>query len=536
MFLFEHIAEKIEQRTKRQPDRRLPSIRALAEQYQVSVPTVTKAFRVLKEKGIIKVYRKRGAFPSVCSVPRPSHIRPRRKRKFDLLLEDVQRKIIDGVYRRGTPLPKYVYWTTTYNVSHHTVRNVYDSLIEKNMVHRRGKSFIVGNAAIDSVYQLSPGSRVILVIQEKKRSWMGLFNSQHMSDFALSFVREADQNGVRLVPFAVDEASESGSSVVWMLKQSIAHAGSLFQGCLLVMRNEQNQTEIEEIVNFLSSINQPTVWLDANGTGFPVDSDSGKIFRAYYSETAVCRTALEYLIGTGHRRIAYYTTNKTGWQFLRLQCLISQSEKLSGDARVIPAYSITEEFWSAPERHGFDGLCDRCLRSPRKKYHEALAVFLRHENDLLREHGSMIGDYSGRYRGFLAFSRAFLKKRGLSASVWYKKARIVWAWMSFADALEQNMDAVLGANDEIAERFVFEALDSLGLQMPRRISVLGFDNIFRKTLLPLSSVDLGFGPLGYRVFNTICRDTFSKETTSGEMAIRPYVVNRGSVIRRELCE
>jgi DNA-binding LacI/PurR family transcriptional regulator len=95
--------------------------------------------------------------------------------------------------------------------------------------------------------------------------------------------------------------------------------------------------------------------------------------------------------------------------------------------------------------------------------------------------------------------------------------------LSFRDAT-----ALLVPHDYTAYYF-YHILTSRGVAIPRQLSVLSFDNSDRLVALPLSTIDFGFGYLGYAAFHTIFGVIKPLRTHEGDIAAKPYLVDRGSV-------
>jgi len=90
-----------------------------------------------------------------------------------------------------------------------------------------------------------------------------------------------------------------------------------------------------------------------------------------------------------------------------------------------------------------------------------------------------------------------------------------------------DITAIIAPNDMVGRSYL-SVLDLLGCRVPEDISVLGFDNWFRFSFFPLSTVDFGLASLGYRALHTILGDIPDLDREH-EIAATPYVEDRGSV-------
>jgi hypothetical protein len=92
--------------------------------------------------------------------------------------------------------------------------------------------------------------------------------------------------------------------------------------------------------------------------------------------------------------------------------------------------------------------------------------------------------------------------------------------------------AVIAARDQLAQTFVRWFVRA-HVDIPSRMSIISFDNEFLADSLCLTSVDFGFEELGYQAFHALLGDVPTRRTRDGNIAARPYVVDRGSVGKRD---
>jgi DNA-binding LacI/PurR family transcriptional regulator len=101
---------------------------------------------------------------------------------------------------------------------------------------------------------------------------------------------------------------------------------------------------------------------------------------------------------------------------------------------------------------------------------------------------------------------------------------------AIATCLKEGATALVAANDEMAIRVV-AALRRMSIAVPGRLSLVSFDNYPAIQAYPVSSVDFGFGYLGYAAFHALLRDIPLPRDTNSDIATRPHVLRRGSVGR-----
>ncbi len=76
---------------------------------------------------------------------------------------------------------------------------------------------------------------------------------------------------------------------------------------------------------------------------------------------------------------------------------------------------------------------------------------------------------------------------------------------------------------------VYNELANAGIEPPGDVSLVSFDNHHRIKMLPVDSIDFGFGYLGYCAFHTIFGVIRIQRSANGDIVAKPKVVVRGSV-------
>jgi DNA-binding LacI/PurR family transcriptional regulator len=67
------------------------------------------------------------------------------------------------------------------------------------------------------------------------------------------------------------------------------------------------------------------------------------------------------------------------------------------------------------------------------------------------------------------------------------------------------------------------------VSIPRDISLVTFDNYLQFQIWPLTTVDFGFGNLGYRAFQAIRGEIPVRIGTNRDMLTEALLINRGSL-------
>ncbi len=93
---------------------------------------------------------------------------------------------------------------------------------------------------------------------------------------------------------------------------------------------------------------------------------------------------------------------------------------------------------------------------------------------------------------------------------------------------DRAISAVISPNDYSAY-YLYHWMHSRGVQVPKDISLLSFDNDLLLNLLPITTFDFGLGLLGYKGFHLVFDVLPVKGRTSGAIAATPELIDRGSV-------
>ena len=94
--------------------------------------------------------------------------------------------------------------------------------------------------------------------------------------------------------------------------------------------------------------------------------------------------------------------------------------------------------------------------------------------------------------------------------------------------LEKNVTAIVAPSDREAW-MIYGWLASAGLKVPEDISLISFDNDINELSAKVTTVDFGFGYLGYSAAMLFSKALPVEQNRYGNIASRPFVVDRGSV-------
>jgi DNA-binding LacI/PurR family transcriptional regulator len=96
-------------------------------------------------------------------------------------------------------------------------------------------------------------------------------------------------------------------------------------------------------------------------------------------------------------------------------------------------------------------------------------------------------------------------------------------------ALSNPRITALVLPNDLDARYVFRWIQRSGLRIPEHISLLSFDNSKSLSGFPVTTIDFGFGHLGYSAFHLFLQDVPVRRNRYGEVATKPRLVSRGSI-------
>lgn len=473
--LVRRIAELLEREIASTGGDRLPPMGVLGARFGVSRPTLARAARVLRDRGLV-------------DYTRGSHIRIRGRCGRDAppahvpvwhtLAGRLESAIRSGEVHAGERLPKVRYLTATYRISDRTVRIAFRELVRRGWAHRRGRATYAGSAPpAASVALREP--YVVAIVQKGTDSWRGLSRTDRIMPFCAAFAAEAGRHNARLTPVVVSSrgrgaAHHRGIGGLAALMEGLDHR---LLGVLVTVSDD-----IDRWVGAICSQRRRCVWLDRNGEGeFEGPRPSPHVFtRCHLDERGAVRVALSHLHDLGHRTVAYPVLEGRHWIWRRLALLQEEAARFSPPLRI---------------RHAGD-----VILTPATRPHvvRALATLTN-----------------------TSFSFAADRLRRTEKSLRLRLLTVL------PYLLSDPVTAIVAPND-LEAIYLHDTLVYLGIDVPGTISLLSFDNSLRVQSTSISSVDFGFAHLGYAAFHALVGDIPLNRDRHGNLAGPARVAQRGS--------
>ncbi len=452
----------------------LPAIPALAQRYGVSRDTMTRAARRLAAEGLIEMSRGRRmrcCGDRLAEPPLPGA--PVAARKLAAALEGL---IADGELQCGQPLPKTLALVDQFRVSPHTVSKALRGLAAKNRIHKSGKHWICGPKKIVRPRD-SAAPNVIIVVQKTPEAWPGLYRSSRTEGFCRAFEEEADKRHIQIVTLVTAEENSyegtfpAGRESFMRLTREL---GERYLGALFVSPVD-HMPDLREWMDIACRRGRPAVWFD-RGDELARWRPGGKgrelTFRCHFHEQPAIDAALVFLCERGRRRAAFFRDTNDRWQIRRGEMLVQRARAIR------PGMEITHRPPAAmqPATHVWEDYVARFITS-----------------------------------GYPFTSR-------------FEHHRLLAAYLSL------DIDTFIAPNDRIAH-WMASSLGRYTRGGGKRVSLISFDNNLYSRRLPVTSVDFGFRDLGYKAFHAIMRDLPISHDRDGNIGAKPYVADRGSVMR-----
>lgn len=524
---------------------RLPSIRELARDLGLSPVTVHRALAELEREKVLVVKARSGIFlrgllrnaptpkssrgsgPENPSAPLPGQAASR----LAALLEE---GIRTGQFLHSQPLPKIRALATSFRASDHTVREALRLLMERGLLQKRGRGFVVqlqrpgegpsgdkdGSFSGELAGRLQ-NAPVILILLAKENSWRKLCVQERTMRFCLQFLTESERHGVRVQSVLADPHAIYTGSIVSgrnAIRALIEGLGSRYLGTLVPLSRAE-LAAFEDWASWLNRFGKPVVWFDRYGESAPsgaraggpagpgeaeASSGSGRkpapgLLACRFDEERAVALAAEILQALGHRVIALPHSNpEDTWAESRIRLF----EKAMGA--------------SPPDRnlHDTEGAM-RLLRSEKPPYH------------FWRAHDPRDLFSRWKERGLPHLRRLLARPEGFD--LFEQKSAVIRQTPFLAPFFRDHRPTALLAPNDLRAREYYFWLSAAGIEVPRDLSLLSFDNSSEVSPLPISSIDFGFGHLGFEVFHLFLGALPRLQGRRGHLAARPFLADRGSL-------
>jgi DNA-binding LacI/PurR family transcriptional regulator/DNA-binding transcriptional regulator YhcF (GntR family) len=515
---------------------RLPSIDSLAQSALVSRVTMWKALNLLREEGAIccpgggryfypgAVFRQDDARTAVVSRTRWLRIR-----------DKIERDISGGIYKRGEPLPSITRLQGIYGGSYVTLKKALLSLERAGVLREQGRGFVA--AQFGSVKYRST---VCMVLPGDPSGSPQLY--PRLQEMVASIEQQCARSNLALEPLAYHSrnrrplASLMGSGkidlgyIVWIGPYDSADIASFAEAVDLLCRSGKPVAVVDEIGDFSAAVSGSlaqgvkTYTLAARSAGFAVGS---------------------FLRCLGHRTAAYLAVEHSfSWSQRRLQGLREGFESVDGMHRIVPFVYPNIEY-TFQTLCVYSGITQKeyltILEADGNKSPDNIRAIMAHYRALCAAMESTKADfpYDLSVRPIFEILKESIHRgvgpdfiSALSRTIYdylVKTGGEIFCRQLFERALHSaTITAWVAANDLTALR-AKKFLEGKGVQIPRQISLIGFDDIAEALANRLTTYNFNLTAIASSVLSYIC----GYETRSRTVQNDSPVEIEGMIIERK---
>jgi DNA-binding LacI/PurR family transcriptional regulator len=362
----------------------------------------------------------------------------------------------------------------------------------------------------------------IAVVQDTPFRW-GRLITPRTGPFIRAFTDEASRCQIRLQPVVESPGDATARGIDLSVEELVyrARKDPGYRGAVITGTAEQYR-DFRETVRQVAGIGQPTVWLDLRSRGETVDFGTRHAIHARFSERLIAEEAIRFLGDWGHRVAAYVSYTDTGWQPERGALLREAGERASPKIRILSYSEVYRQFAGI----GMEGVANR-VASLHRDAPPTVKRLLGFCLNRLAPWASTRGlTTAGALAAFLMDWPAMEQKFPPELS----NLREHVCFLMADEVFELGPPSAFIGPSDSATRGEFRVLTSAGVSVPDDFSYISFDNYLDPVTLPVSTVDIGAGWLGYASFHTILGDVpIRPRRRDNDLVARPRVDRRGSV-------
>jgi len=347
------------------------------------------------------------------------------------------------------------------------------------------------------------------------------------------FVEQADIHDIRL-----EQANRSSvysslefSKARVAIGEKIRALDYCYRGTLIPGLVEGSIAQTQQWIAFLLSFKKPVVFFDRHNLQFNPYHHHKTFYHMHIDEAGAVDKALSFLAAKDHVVAAYLYNETEPWQLQRGALIKSRAAHYGID--------VSMHGWSFPEIEKDSAWWVNSYKrlkkiqcKPLKRRIELMAQGCIEYRDRLRQLG-FNADHMD-YLASMLLAAKFSPQTANSAmqplpSALKETVDFLRQAIIAAPILEnRSLTALIAPSDKAGRKYI-QILKTCGYQIPRDLSVIGFDNWFRYSFYQLTTVDFGFSSLGYKAFHAIMGDTLAVACISRKMPGEPRIVDNGSV-------
>ncbi|MDB5106598.1 MAG: HTH-type transcriptional regulator [Fibrobacteres bacterium] len=507
-----HVRGEIKAGSWSQGDR-LPPIRVLARQAQVSAAAMCSALGVLKAENLVSIVKNRGAYlgqPPAEGRNGYHSSGPGESQRWQRLKIQIEKDIFNGIYVPGEAMPSLRDLQKAYAVSYKTLRKAMEAIAGEGVAVPHKKTYLVPH--------LRRAHGTLVFISAPEAASKIICGGYPVTEFLSTLRREGGKSliNVVVIPFDPERRKAVFGNQLIALQEKHSVLGYILWTSMLPERKLdqalQTLREVQRPESKPGALDRPVAVVDTtwdmgitNALHHQAEL-AGWAFRIFTVAGLLAgRQVGQYLLKLGHRKVAFLSyCHKELWSQYRFRGLL-QSFQGAGFGEGVRKFVIEE-------------VDDRFHALPGP---EDLEEFRKQADRFL----------SASTEAGLGYYASYAQEQ-MTGSVWnyihqLKMAARVEPILTAA-LQEPGLTACLGANDRMA-LLARDHLVKKGVRIPRDMSVLGFDDSKAATDNDLSSYSFTFSEIARKVLTHVLSPRQRSQAHEGNaVECEGLLIERGS--------
>jgi len=495
---------------------RLATLKQLAKYAGVSAGAMKEALADLQNKGKISIFKNRGIYAGNNSdIQGQASGTPQVKesiRKWEQVRVQLEQSIYEGAFSGYPKLPSVKELMTQYNVCFATMKKVLDALEENRVIARSGASLVIAEQNYTS--QHDSLLYVIAMSKGDAKTWMKTELGRRSIYY---FQRECLKAKVNLV-LSIYNLRSKNITYIDVDKEKISNSNFLGY---IVFAIHLSESATDSLIHNLGQVDKksgrvpgdikrPVAIIDGKGGGVALspeqESKAVRVFQVARNQSG--QEVGRYLLGKGHKKIAFVSScHREPWSQSRLAGLKESFKKVEKTSAITPY--VLDHYDEPEELPELNAKAKGMLKKLSSIY-KALEQLSGTLFDI-----SAGDNIKNSFREF----EYNLKRSLCLAPLLGNLVKEI--------STKNGITACVGANDTIA-LYVRFFLSRAGLQIPRDVALLGFDDMKSASDHDLTSYKFNVSNIANKCLSFILYPSFFMQQNR-----QSIVECRGTLVERK---